>query len=302
MSYAINNIPLSDFGIIAGQHNNSNIALSGWLDMPKRIGKTYHDWGDSHGVEPYVSADEIFFGGRDLVFKGFVKSESKYDLVTNLNDLKNKTNEFDELFEFATPYGTFNVHVKDEIKVSHLVDGYATIVIKFREPVVTIPNVAIPTIETNYNKYGVDGIYFEAISAFLVSVKDNMNRAKAKSTNSVSIHTQKLFSYAKTTLHSIKVELFFKASSIEVLTENIGIFHQQLASEGLRQLNVDDTGNRAFCIDGFKVSEIQKHSNISTAKLNVGLILNNQEIFKDTSLTNNAGGDILTNNDDTIIL
>jgi len=67
-TYTLNNIDLGSFGFIAGKQAGSNIALSGAFDMPPRTGKTFQSWGDDHGVEPYVSATEISFGGQDHFF------------------------------------------------------------------------------------------------------------------------------------------------------------------------------------------------------------------------------------------
>ena len=75
--YSINNIAFETYGITAGRIDGSNIALSGQLDMPARLGKTFHDWTGEEGVEPYVLASEIRHGGRDLVFSGYLVATNK---------------------------------------------------------------------------------------------------------------------------------------------------------------------------------------------------------------------------------
>ena len=120
-------------------------------------------------------------------------------------------NSFTDLVPLETPYGTFQVYVKDEIKVDYLTDGWCKIVIKFQEPVVTIPTPVLST-DTNYRVYGIDGIPFKIIGAFVVSVKDNFNRPGTKK-QSVSAYGYEGYELTKTKVQKIKVALVFQADS-----------------------------------------------------------------------------------------
>lgn len=61
-----NNIDFTTLGIIPQ-------FINGILDMPQRKGDTFYDWGDE--IEPLVSADDIYFGSRDIVLDAFLMSE-----------------------------------------------------------------------------------------------------------------------------------------------------------------------------------------------------------------------------------
>lgn len=271
MAYKLNNIDLTTYGIKAGRTTNSNIALSGFLDMPKRTGKTYHSWGDANGVEPYVSASEIFFDGRDIQFVGVLKSPSKYEAIYQLKDLYDDISAFTDKVDFETPYGTFEVYVKDEIKVEYLNNGWATLTISFRENIVEIPNPTLPT-ESDFQVYGIDGIPFKSYGCFVQLVKDNMNRSAIKK-QEVTAYGYEGFQLTKTDLHKVSLDLVFHATSFATLKTNIGMLHKQLASEGLRQINIDTVLRESFAIDGFKVKNIKTGSNIAVAIVSVELVI-----------------------------
>ena len=57
MSYRLNDIELSSYGILPGQAPGSNVALSGFLDLPKRAGKAYHSWPDEEGAAHITEPD-----------------------------------------------------------------------------------------------------------------------------------------------------------------------------------------------------------------------------------------------------
>ena len=63
MAYYINNKNISDFGIKISK-------FTGFEILPKRKGKTEHNWPDINGVEPFVDDDDIRFEARDLKLSG----------------------------------------------------------------------------------------------------------------------------------------------------------------------------------------------------------------------------------------
>jgi hypothetical protein len=81
--YSLNGLPLDTWGIIPGRAPGSNIAVSGMLDMPARIGETFHEWGEEDGVEPLVDAIDIRLGGRDIVFYGLIYASDREE-ATNM--------------------------------------------------------------------------------------------------------------------------------------------------------------------------------------------------------------------------
>ncbi|MFC2110500.1 hypothetical protein ACFLSU_08030 [Bacteroidota bacterium] len=298
--YKLNNILLSDYGFIASQAPNSNIAVTGVLDMPKRIGKTFHSWGDHHGVEPYVSAAEIFFSGREIAFFGLLKADNKHEAIYKLQGLGfySLLNSFTELMPLETPYGTFQVYVKEEIKVDYLTDGWCKIIIKFQEPIVTIPTPVLP-VTTDYRDYGIDGISFKTLNAFVTSVNDNMNRPGQKKQN-VSVYGKEGYELTKTKFQKIKFGLVFQGENFTEIKGNIEIIHKQLASEGLHDINIDGTGRKIWAIDGFKVKNIKE----TVAELSIELMVNDETSLYEEGfiLTDNHGNEITDKQGNTITL
>ena len=295
--YKINNISLSTYNIIAGRAPNSMIAMTGVLDMPKRTGKTFHSWGDHHGVEPYVSASEIFFAGRELAFYGLVKAEDRPSAVYLLKGFYKLLNGFSDLVPFETPYGTFQVYLKEEIKVSYLSDGWCQMVLKLQERIVSIPTPVLPII-SNYGVYGIDGIPFKNIGAFVVSTDGNLNRPGTKK-QSIESYGYEGYEITKNKLQKFKVNLVFQGVDFDGLKENVGMLHRILASEGLHDLNIDGTGLKIWAVNGFKVKSIREW----VAELEVELLVNDLTSLyaEGLNLIDNSGSSVVDNNEDQII-
>lgn len=135
--YKLGNIVFSDYNIQPSLTEGSNIALAGFLDMPKRLGKTHHVWHTE--IEPYVAVSEINFGGIDITFKGLLNVGTKQNVTTNLNAFYQAINALTDLTWFYTPYGNFKVYITQEISVTYYDKGVAEITIVFRQPNVAIP-------------------------------------------------------------------------------------------------------------------------------------------------------------------
>lgn len=136
MVYKINDIDMGTYGIIPGQAPGSNIAISGQLDMPARIGKTHESWDDHDGSEPYVREGDINLGGRDIVFYGLVSAASKLAALAALKSFFDLISAADGLLELECGFGSWQVYVKDEIEVEYIGNGWCTIVMPFRQPVI----------------------------------------------------------------------------------------------------------------------------------------------------------------------
>lgn len=129
--YKLNNISLSTYGIEPGRLPGEGIAVKGIFDLPKRVGDTHYEWAESDGVQPYVDADEIFFGGRTLYFQGIMVGGLS-PLKALLNTFKTAISSYTDLVPFETPYGSFCVLVK---KVTpQFYNGGAIVLIEFYEP------------------------------------------------------------------------------------------------------------------------------------------------------------------------
>lgn len=138
--YTLNSVNLSTYGLIPGHAPSSNVAMQGIFDLPSRIGQTSYEWAESN-IEPWVSADEIFFGGRDIVFYGSILGTNKV-INDYLTALYNAVEAFTDLVALVTPYGTFNVQIKTI--VPEYFTGACRVVITFREPVVDLTGGILP--------------------------------------------------------------------------------------------------------------------------------------------------------------
>lgn len=136
--YKLNNISLSDYGFIPTQSDKSNLALKGCWSMPKRMGKTYHSWGDEHGIEPYVEDEEIRFEGRDFKLTGIIRGTDKLDALDKLQDFYKLLDSFESLVDFSCDWGLWEVYIKKEIKAKYVGDGVVTLTIEMREPVLNL--------------------------------------------------------------------------------------------------------------------------------------------------------------------
>lgn len=134
MNYKLDDIPISSYGarpLIAGQC----FSLHGMLDLPKRIGKTEHDWGTT--IEPFVQASDIQLDGRLLTLHVVVKPE-------NLDAFKNACIACKVL---STTYDSYYVVCKDEVKVREL-GQYLFVQVDFWQnkyilkPITIIPSVS----------------------------------------------------------------------------------------------------------------------------------------------------------------
>jgi len=138
MSYFINDIDLSTFGFTPGQAPGSNIAVEGAWDMPKRMGKLYHDWGDEEGVEPYVDSEDLRFEGRDIFLHGYI------DSTAHLKSLKSFLKVFESLVKLSCPWGEWDVYLKGGLAATALKENGFEVIFEFREPVVDLESLGIP--------------------------------------------------------------------------------------------------------------------------------------------------------------
>lgn len=136
--YSLNGMPLDTWGIIPGRAPGSNIAVSGMLDMPARIGETFHEWGEEDGVEPLVDAVDIRLGGRDIIFYGLIYAADRETATSMAYAFQTYLSSLTDLVPFTSEFGEWQVYVKDKIEIEWITAGWMTIKVTFREPSVDI--------------------------------------------------------------------------------------------------------------------------------------------------------------------
>ncbi|WP_099368072.1 hypothetical protein [Sphingobacterium sp. 1.A.4] len=265
--YFINNIPFSDFGLVPGRASNSNIAISGCWDMPERIGKTHHVWEESNEIEPYLRADEIFFGGRDInVFcwlneldrpRFIEKIQSFYTVV---DDLQNG------LFPLRCPLGEWMVQIVDAQPVNYLNKGYGNIQLKFRQPVVEMGG-SLPV--TSSGGVGIDGYSFGDLSLVKKLTKNQADRASSRKLETVS-YSREAIGRVRRQSREFTLDFFIDQPSYPAFKACVGNFAYLLSRPNARTLRLDDNTTReVFAKDGFQVSNVRVATNRVTAFLSV---------------------------------
>lgn len=291
--YSINNIPLETFGIIAGRANNSTIALSGHLDMPKRLGKAFQNWDDEQGLEPYVNIDEITFEGRDLVFNGYLKATDKQMALNQLTSLYSNLNALTDLVPFSTPWGVYEVYIQDEIEAQYIGNGAAQLEIIFREPIVLV-TAQVPN-GTSEEIYNIDGVALKSLGAFVTEVQGNFYNPKHKEARFTAYGSEG-FQITKTESLLIETSLVFAAETYTELAANVQKLHKLLAAPGTRKMNVDGKARECFNVEGFEVNSIKIANNLAICQLTFEMLTARDGDPLDTGyMLDNEYNNIVTN-------
>jgi hypothetical protein len=166
MAYEINSIDLASFGIVEAHASGGNIALSGCFNFPARIGDVSHEWGDEDGIQIYTEEQDLFYGGRDILFQANIFGD-RVTIKNAINDFTDTATAVTGAYPFETPYGTFNVYLKD-LKTDHYPDA-CIIKATFREPVVDLTGGSLPS--TASDPYTIDGIPFSSFGLYIDRIK-----------------------------------------------------------------------------------------------------------------------------------
>jgi hypothetical protein len=262
--YTLNSIDLSSLGFIPGKQSGSNVALAGCFDMPERTGKTFHNWGDDHGIEPYVSAAEISFGGRSISLVGYVYGTGKLDCTSKANRIFELIDRFSGLVPLSCKWGTYMVSVNQPVTGTFIGDKALKMTLNFFEPTVPLTGT-IPT-RTNA-EYGIDGISFKDLGGtLLLSSGDRTNRPSPK-TLSFTSNTEDV-EEIKTEAREITLKIFVDQPDSDAFKEKVDGLQALFSAPGLRELNIPtDFGRRFFVKNGFKLSNINSRPNRMTGFL-----------------------------------
>lgn len=266
--YLLNNIDISTFGMIASQVSGSNIALSGWCDLPIRTGDTHYSWAEEDSVEPYVDEDDIAFEGRDLVLKAIILG-SNFDLYPKLRDFYAFIASFTELVTLSTPYGDFEVYVKD-VKESHSFAA-CELEITFREPVVTI-NGTIPT-SSAIEPYTIDSVPFSAYGLYVNKSGEVYNLPEAKE-QFFTKYKKEGYQITKREYRTLTIDGYVMASSLNDFKTKVANLQYIFSCEGERQIKKNnEIVVTCFAKDGFSINEIFLLTNSIISKFSISLVV-----------------------------
>lgn len=284
-TYYINNIDMQTWGIIPGQHRpGSDLAIRGAWDMPSRIGKCFHDWGHERGIEPYVSVDEIRFGGRDIDYIGLVQANSQNEAMRQLYDFFGFIDGLNGTVPLRNDIlGTWHVYVRGPIEVSYIGDGWCTIRIPFREPIVDLSgelpmnpldfnpvdlsdgflaNGAGDLIEigqVNYDGYGIDSISFCGMGLMIMDTWGESGRPAPKDREGIGyMHEPVLIS--PHSHREIGLRALITQPSYGAFKGVVKGLYALLSRPGLRMLTKEGDALRdCFAMHGFTVRNVHTY-------------------------------------------
>lgn len=266
-NYSLNSVDLDVYGLKTSHASGSNIALAGCFDMPKRIGTTYHEWDENDGIEPFVAESEIMLEGRDLtLYCGII--DTKVNINSYIDSLNTAIKSFSDLVSLVTPYGTFQVLVKN-IVPDYLNYG-SQVIISLREPVVTLTGGSLPATASATNK--IDNIPLSSFGLYLSSAKDHRQLAEMKD-HSTTIYGSEGYFIAKRKNNTLLIDGFLVGSSLADFQSKIKSLYLIFKAAGLRTVVLGSTSMTCFATDGFKVSNVHISTNQVIANFNITLMV-----------------------------
>lgn len=281
-NYKLNNVLLESYGIIPIQSGDTNLAITGAWDMPARIGKTFHDWGnDQDGIEPYVLASEIRFGGIDISIECVVKGTSKNDALRKCYAFFSSIDAYNSLVPLECDWGTWNVLVNGEVKGEYLNYGLARLTIPLRCPVVPMPTT-LPINDLQYNPltdqdgviilvnneplyggsikydgYGIDGVMFASLGLIITSITDRFSRPAPKS-GQVTAYRNEGYRTTATKEREITINAAIVQPTYEAFVQVVNGLKALFSKPGLRYLTREQDALRDFFVkDGFKITGVR---------------------------------------------
>jgi hypothetical protein len=249
MSYLLNSINLSTYGITAG-HGDGNISLSGCFSMPARSGKTFHSWGEYNSVEPYTESSEIFFEGRDIIFTGAIFGTLPV-ITAYLKLLYTAIDAFSGLVSFVTPYGTYSVYVKSV--TPQTMNGAAKVEIVFREPVVTLTGTIPAASDSNYT---IDGRAFSSYGLYLSKAEALHNLPEMKD-QQFTIYGSEGYQITKRQNKTLDFNGFIIGSNLSDFQSKVSALYKCFSSSGTRNIKIRDEINiDCFATEGFIIDNV----------------------------------------------
>lgn len=243
------NILLSDIGIVVQ-------FINGVLDLPKRDGATTYDWGDE--VEPLVSAEDIYFGSRQIVIEAFF--DNRKGTFYEASELLRSIGETETL---ETSYGNYQVKL-DTIEVKKSYKTGKSIQITFIELNPDLSG-ALPTASPSNSRVKIDGYDLLATFGLLVENTELSEISKLKTSKNTAYKNNYLSVYREPHEIEVKVNGIY-ASKAEMSTKMTAL-NRLLASEGIRFFEHGNKGYRCYSTEGTKV-DIKRNRVSFTLKLN----------------------------------
>lgn len=272
MPYLLNGTDLATFGITPGRASGSNISISGHLDFPSRMNVTGRSWGDENGMEPYVSTSEMQFGGRDIIFHGYLQGDTRAIVENKFMQLYEFLRALTDKVDFVTPHGTFSVYVKDAISPNYY-KGFAAFNIVFRDPIPDLSGGTIPASGDASNVNGIDGIDFAALGFNVVdfshmgirylTLKGILDRPSPKSQSAIGYFSE-AYQITRTEAREYTLNAVILANDYAALVQTAKNLYALFKAEGVRVIYLPhDVIRLVYVHKGFTIKNIDKRGKTS---------------------------------------
>lgn len=276
------NISFKDIGIIPQ-------FINGILDLPARDGDTEYDWGDE--VEPLVSAEDIYFGTRQIVIEAFFDNRKG-----DLNDAHELLSAITETEPLVTEYDTYQVRF-NRLEIKKHYSGGKALQIFFIE---LNPDLSgsLPTASPGHSKIKIDG--YDLLSNFGLLVENTkLNEVSMlKESRQTAYKSNYLSVYRQPQELQVRVNGIY-ASKAEMTTK-ISALNRLLAKEGIRYFEYHNQGYQCYMTDGYKV-DIKRKLVSLTINLKVMVQYNIDEIVQrvidEVNIQANPQSDLLVTDD-----
>lgn len=292
MTYLLNSVSLSTYGIIAGHSGGSNISLSGCFNLPERTGKTHYSWGDENSIEPYTATADLMFAGRDIVFTGAIFGTNT--VINNyLKTLYDAINAFNTTVIFSTPYGDFTVYVKSVIP--EYTNGGAKIQMIFREPVVTLTGT-LPAVGDN--AYTIDAIPFSSFGLYLSKAEALHDLPELKE-QFFTKYGSEGYQIVKRKNKTLEFNGFIIGTSLSDFQDKVKALYKLFSSAGTRNVKINGQINiDCFAVNGFTVENVCFYGQV-IANFKAYLLCYNVNYINELS---DESGDLITTEESVQIL
>jgi hypothetical protein len=292
MSYLLNTVDLSTYGITAGHAPSSNIAVQGCFDLPARTGKCFHSWGDYDSIEPWAASGDIFFAGRDITFHGSIIGTLP-EITDNLKTFYSAVSAASGIF--STPYSSASGYVKSVIP--DVLNGGARITMTFREPVVTLTGT-LPA--SGMSNYTIDKIPLSSFGLYL-SKADALHNLPELKEQFFTRHGSEGYQITKRQNKTLDFNGFIIGTSLSDFKSKVSALYKLFSSAGTRNIKINDEINvDCFATEGFEISGVYLYNNLVIANFEASLMCYSVNYIN--YLLTEASEYILTENNEYILI
>ena len=264
--YKLNDIDLTTYGILAGKPSSGNVAIEGCYSMPSRTGDCYYEWPDS--LEGFTAADDIMFGGRNLVFNGIIISNN-FDLYYKLKAFYAAIALFSDLVVLSSPYGDYSVQITS-VEETHNTGG-CWLKINMREPVVDLTGGTLPA--TGIGAYTIDDIPFHSFGLHIGKSDKVYNLPELKE-QYFTKYGQEGYQMVYHKNRVLTLDGIIVASSVAEFTTNIKNLYLAFASTGERTIKKNnEVFITCFAKDGFEVKDLMVFENLVVGNFSIELMV-----------------------------